>query len=301
MQGEQMIPSEIFEAYPDAEGRALLDGIILRDCHDVSFYRIGRSMYGAPLNAMIIGEGRGRVAFFGAHHALEGLTSNILYAFVYTISTLAKTGKGFAGVDARLLLRLCTLYVVPTVNPDGVELVRHGADSSPIGERLLRSFGCDYADWQANGRGVDLNHNYDFRFREYKELESERHILPGKSLYSGEYPESEPESHAVAAFIRALSPSLVISLHSQGEEVYSMPQAQRAEGLGKRFAKLCGYSYGIPSDTACFGGLCDYTGSVGIPSLTVEVGKGKNPLPIPYSRSCFYRILPGLFTLPTLV
>ena len=30
----------------------------------------------------------------------------------------------------------------------------------------------DFSHWQANARGVDLNHNYDSGFYEYKKIES---------------------------------------------------------------------------------------------------------------------------------
>ena len=296
-----MIPKELFEIYPDKEGRERINNIITRDCPAVSSYCIGKSMYGMPLDVLIVGNGGGRVAFFGAHHALEALTSNVLYAFVYNLSCASEQGKKVAGIDARLLLELCTFYVLPTVNPDGVELVRHGAGCSPISKRLEQLCGGDFSDWQANGRGVDLNHNYSFGFAEYKRLETERGITSGARLYSGEYPESEPESHSVAAFVRALAPSLVASLHSQGEEIYSMPRTAYGDRLGRRAAALCGYCHTVPSGTACFGGLCDYTGALGIPSLTVEVGRGRNPLPINDSRAAFYRILPCLARLPMLL
>ena len=52
----------------------------------------------------------------------------------------------------------------------------------------------DFTHWQANARGVDLNHNYDAGFLEYKQIEAEQGILGGgPTRYSGECPESEPE------------------------------------------------------------------------------------------------------------
>lgn len=300
------IPWELLETYPDDIGRQKIDDYLARVVGNdekcgvppcVCGYRIGRSILSRPIEAYIVGNGRRRVAFFGAHHALETVTANVLYAFVYMLLT----EKRLCGVDVAALLDSVTFYIVPMVDPDGAELVHNGCKESPMAQRLMAMSRGSYDNWQANARGVDLNHNYDFRFAEYKRVEADRGICPGARLWSGEYPESEPESHAVASLVRALSPSLVLSLHTQGEEVYCGLADSRGEKLGSLAADLCGYRFCRPTDTARFGGLCDYTGSLGIPSLTLELGRGVNPLPQSAARSCLLRVLPCLVRLPLLI
>lgn len=300
------IPCELFETYPDDIGRQIIGEKITRVAGNgeksdtppcICGYRIGRSILSRPIEAYIIGNGGRRVAFFGAHHALETVTANVLYAFVYILLTESRV----CDVDIAALLGSVTFYIVPMVNPDGAEFVHNGYIDSPLTGRLRAMSGGGLDNWQANARGVDLNHNYDFRFAEYKRLEIERGICPGARLWSGEYPESEPESRAVASFVRALAPSLVLSLHTQGEEVYCGLAGGRGERLGNIAESLCGYRFCRPNDTACFGGLCDYTGALGIPSLTLELGRGINPLPQSAARSCILRILPCLVRLPMLI
>ena len=154
--------------------------------------------------------------------------------------------------------------------------------------------------WQANARGVDLNHNFNCGFFEYKKTETERGITAGATLYSGEYPESEPESRAVASLVRVLSPIGVISLHSQGEEILH-GESEKLFRIGERMTELSGYPNAAPSGTAAYGGLCDYTSSIGIPSFTVEVGKGRNPLPINLLPRLYSRLYPLLLRFPTLL
>ena len=97
------------------------------------------------------------------------------------------------------------------------------------------------------------------------------------------------------------SPSAVIALHSQGEEIYAFPPSQKAVRVGKRLSDMTGYSLSVPEDTAAYGGLCDYTGSLGIPSFTLELGKGKNPLPESEVRGIFPRIRNAIALLPTIL
>ena len=101
--------------------------------------------------------------------------------------------------------------------------------------------------------------------------------------YSGDAPESEPETAALAAFVRSAKPRLVMSLHTQGEEIYYCGGGRELPGVraaALRLSSLSGYRIALPSGPAAYGGLCDYTtASLGIPSFTVECGRGENPLP----------------------
>lgn len=289
-----------FSSRPNDEGRARMEGV-LSELDSVGITRIGRSILGRDINAFSIGNGGGRVAIFGAHHALEFVTANILYAFVYAMADESFDICASLALDRGLLFDSFSYCVVPCVNPDGIEMHLGGCGEEPLLPRQTAMSGGDYSLWQANARGVDLNHNYEYDFGEYKRLEGQRNIQPGASLFSGEYPESEPESRSVAAFIRALAPMAVVSLHSQGEELYVQPGSDKAHRLGGRLSELTGYALSVPIDTARYGGLCDYTGSLGIPSVTYEVGKGTNPLPLSDAVGIFLRIHKSLALLPTLI
>jgi len=270
---------------------------VLAHAPRITSARIGRSILGEDIEVYYIGKGRVRVAYFAAHHAAESITCNLLFAFMHALLTDSVDLKGTA---RGALLRAFSFAFIPCVNPDGIELRLHGVGSSPLADRQQR-MADSFDTWQANGRGVDLNHNYDFGFYEYKRLESELGIAPGATRYSGEYPESEPESAACANFVRVFSPSAVVSLHSQGEELFYSPRDRRTGRIAERLSKILGYGIAAPEGCAEYGGLCDYTGALGIPSFTLEVGRGKNPL----SEGCIPGIAPSLFSalalLPTVL
>jgi g-D-glutamyl-meso-diaminopimelate peptidase len=161
--------------------------------------------------------------------------------------------------------------------------------------------GGDFSTWQANARGVDLNHNYDAGFEEYKRIEKEMGIVPGPSLFSGESPESEPEVRGVANLVRTLVPYAVVSLHTQGEEIYAYPRTKRQDRVAERLAELTGYKVAVADGTAGYGGLCDYTGALGIPSFTLELGRGTNPLSETELIKIFPRVADAIAILPTLL
>ena len=195
------------------------------------------------------------------------------------------------------------------LNPDGVDYQINGVSQDNIlYDRLIKMNGGsnDFHLWQANGRGVDLNHNYNCGFAEYKRLEYEMNIIDGApTKYSGESPESEAEVAYLCNYLRFNDNiGAVISLHSQGEEIYcesrgyAPPESIRNAQIARR---LTGYRIANTEGTASMGGLLDWvTRECGIPCLTLECGKGKNPLPSQQARRIYARIRPLLMSAPVM-
>ena len=244
--------------------------------------KIGKSILSRDIEYFRIGKGKRHIIIVGAHHAMEHITASVLYDFIDFITEKATRGEVYSGVNLAFLLKRFSFWIIPCLNPDGVEMQISGIQKTPLYERQLRMNGgsTDFSKWQANARGVDLNHNYNYGFFEYKRLEAMEGIGAGNTRYAGEYPESEPETRALAGFIRALAPDAVISFHTQGEEIYSKPDMEHVGRIAERLSRSVGYSHSCPTGLASYGGLCDYTGAaLGIPSFTVELGVGENPLP----------------------
>ncbi len=239
---------------------------------------IGKSIMGEPLWAVKIGKGTPVSLYVATHHAMEEITGRILLMFLEA-SLTAGTSPG-------------TVWLVPCLNPDGCRL-RYSPDPRGIlWERQLRMNGgkWDFNKWQANARGVDLNHNYPTGFWEYKQLERELGIgegAPGK--YSGVLPLSENESAALMDFIWTVRPQLVLTLHAQGREMYiGEPRDPLVTVWATVLARRIGYRLAKPEGTAVYGGLTDHLATLGIPAITVECGWGENPLP-PHSLGGVYR------------
>ncbi len=257
---------------------------------------IGRSLVGRPLPLIKIGKGKKSVLFVGTHHGMESITSLLLmkYAEEYCEAVSKKTKT--AGYYADFVFETRSIYIVPMLNPDGTELRIFGKDpENPLTDRLTVMSGGDFSRWQANGRGVDLNHNYNAGFSEYKTAEKSLGISGGcPTRFSGEHPESEPETSALCGFIRASDISMLMSLHTQGREIYADFKGNIPFGgtaIAKRLSSLSGYTVAKPEPAASCGGLKDwFISEFSRPAFTVECGKGVNPLPVSEAGSVYSEI-----------
>lgn len=270
---------------------------------------LGRSLLDRPIPMLRIGEGRRHVLYVGGHHGMEWLTGLLLLRFAAELCEGSLRDTYEYGISLRYLLRVRTFWIVPILNVDGVAIQIGGVGAGGIlGDRLLRMNGGsdDFSHWQANARGVDLNHNYDAGFAAYKKMEGEQGILGGCSTrYSGEHPESEPECAALCSLIRSLPLSVILTLHTQGEEIYTGAcggvRPPRLDSIARAAARLSGYTLCRPEGNAAYGGLTDWaTAIMGIPALTLECGRGENPLPITDGMSVYARLRQLFFMLPVL-
>ena len=77
---------------------------------------------------------------------------------------------------------------------------------------------------------------------------------------------------------------LILTLHTQGEEIYYRSGGKTLPGTyaaARKISSLCGYRLSEAEGLASYGGLTDWCiRSLGIPALTLECGKGVNPLPL---------------------
>jgi protein MpaA len=101
------------------------------------------------------------------------------------------------------------LWLVPTVNPDGLA-----------------------AGTRQNANGVDLNRNWPVDWK--------HNGVPWDGYYSGPRPLSEPENRAMRAFILRVKPALTIWYHQPLDVVYgSDPHV----AVLKHYARLTGWPY----------------------------------------------------------
>ena len=291
---------------PDAAERAAVLDELAGEYPILSRGLLGRSILGREIPLLRLGEGGTHLLYVGAHHGAEGMTAAFLLRFLSEFLSFHRAGRSTEGVDPAYLLSVRTLWIVPALNPDGVELCERGLPSAGfLSERIRRMNGGseDLSTWQANARGVDLNHNYDAGFSAYKGIEASLGILGGApTRYSGEYPESEPETASLARFIRSVPLSMILSFHTQGREIYFTSGGRALKGqaaVAARFAAMTGYRAAVPEGAAAYGGLTDWAvGRLGIPAFTVECGEGKNPLPETRFAPTYGEIRPLLFRAP---
>lgn len=270
-----------------------------------------RSILGRKIPLFTLGEGKRAVLYVAAHHGTEGIGAAVLLAFISDYLRHYEKGSTVFEYPMPYLFRERKIYLVPMLNPDGVEYAVNGVESeNPLRERLLamNKGSEDFSLWQANARGVDLNHNYDAGFGEYKQKEIEAGVINGAPTgYSGEFPESEPETAALCRFLRARREEIVgvLTLHTGGDEILcSCADTLTAKTMaaGRVLSRFTGYRLARPEGLAALGSLTDWCISVlARPAYTLKCGKSEAPLSTEESPKIYERLRRALFSFPFLV
>lgn len=84
---------------------------------------IGRSVLGKSLPAIKIGNGQKQVFYSSSFHANEWICSPLIMKFLADYCYCYVNNLPIYGVNARNIYNYCTIYIMPMVNPDGVDLV----------------------------------------------------------------------------------------------------------------------------------------------------------------------------------
>jgi len=252
---------------------------------------------GKPLIALRCGSGPRLIHINGSFHANEWITSALLMRFVADLSAAYCSGEQIGGQRVADLCRNVTLWAVPMVNPDGVELVQQGASPShPFHRQLIEWNGGSeqFSGWKANIRGIDLND----QFPAFWEEECKRRGIGGPAPrdYPGPYPLSEPEAVAIARFTETMAFDAVMALHTQGREIYwnyRDYEPAEAEHLAGRLGRVSGYK--PVKLTGSDAGYKDwFIHRFRRPGFTVEAGFGENPLPMSNFDNIYVELQPLL-------
>lgn len=259
---------------------------------------IGRSVLGKNLYYIRLGTGPVEVHYNASHHGLEWINTPVLMKFAEKFCQAYATGSTIRGYNVRDIWARSSIYIVPMVNPDGVDLVLEGLKpDNPYYRQLLQwnNTGQPFSQvWQANIRGTDLNRNYPASWAEAKAQEESLGITgPGPTRYGGPAPLSEPETQAMVNFTRQHDFRLVLAYHTQGEVIYWLYkdiQVPRARQIGEIFARASGYTLSETPYEAAYAGYKDwFIEEFRRPGYTIETGIGTNPLPISQFDSIYDR------------
>ncbi len=250
-------------------------------CHS-----LGKSVCGRDITAYSLGNYKEKVLFAGGFHSQEWLTCLVLLRFSERICESIKSKEKLSGVDISSALFSKGITIVPCVNPDGIEIVHHGAAAAGNFAELIDGITKGKLDsFNANAHGVDINHNFDAGWEILREIETENGIFgPSARRYGGHSPVSEPETEALVKFCERNYVTHAFAIHSQGEEIYwhygeKTPENSRT--MANIFSVCSGYTLVQNSGLASHGGFKDwFIEYFSRPAFTVEIGKGENPLPV---------------------
>ena len=225
------------------------------------------------------------VLFMGAHHGNEKPSYEVCLFFIqYMVEQYENTSLP----EVRAALDSTQIYVIPMVNPDGVEANTRKNCAPNHGPFGLNSTITSY--------GVNLNRNYgDPWFLSY--IFPARYYLPfilldSSSNYRGPYPFSENESKAVKNFVETHTISISLSYHTYGEFIIYpwMHTSKKTKddpvfrSVGENITLINNYRLYVKKDRLIplYGGTLGSSENwlyraAGIIAFTVEVCKQRTP------------------------
>ena len=257
----------------------------------IQIQNVGFSVLGKSIPVIKLGRGRKQVFYSASIHAQEWITSVLLMKFIEDYCLTYVNNSSLFGVKIRDLFTQTSIYIMPMVNPDGVDLV---TGFYPINSEIYRSFQSIAENfptisfpsgYKANFNGVDLNLQFPAGWNQAKEIKySQGFNKPSPRDFVGYGPLTEPESLAIYNFTLSYNFRLVIAYHTQGQEIYWQFQdfnPPNSEYIGNRLAQSSGYILAKTPYNSSFAGYKDwFIQEYNRPGYTVEAGIGKNPLPI---------------------
>lgn len=218
-------------------------------------FSIGSSVKGRPIIAYRFGTGANLIVYVGAMHGSEQNTKRLMDEWFNELNSSPDR------IPANR-----SIVIIPAASPDGYA----------TGSRL-------------NANGVDLNRN--FPASDWKQSVT----LPGSQTPTnagGSAPLSEPESRALAQFITANQPRLVMTFHSKAA-IVEANESGDSVAIGAQYARLARYR-AVPRSQTGVSFSHDTTGAMedwmrdrlGRPAIVVELlsydssefGRNKNAL-----------------------
>ncbi len=97
--------------------------LLLRTYPFLNVQTVGNSVLGKPIYVIKLGRGPNKVFYSASIHANEWITTPILMKFVEDYCMAYTQNSSIYGSSIRNLFNSSSIYIMPMVNPDGVDLV----------------------------------------------------------------------------------------------------------------------------------------------------------------------------------
>ena len=177
----------------------------------IKIYTAGYSEGGREILMYTLGNGEKKALITGAIHAREHITTKYLLKVTedYCNAYYSATGH-YGSYDIYKLLNEYTLYIIPCINPDGLEIIL----SNDIPEKNVRV--SKLSEYKANKKGVDLNRNFPIAW----EYINNGVTSPADYYFKGYNSGSARETQALMKLCLENDFSFMISVHIKGNCIF---------------------------------------------------------------------------------
>ncbi len=252
---------------------------------------VGNSVLRNPIYVVKLGKGPNKVFYSASIHANEWITSVVLMKFIENYCDAYVSNGSLYGYSIRDLFNRSSIYIMPMVNPDGVNLVTGSLPTNSYAYERALNIATQFpqipfpSGWKANINGVDLNLQFPAGWEQAKEIKyAQGFNQPAPRDFVGFGPLTEPEALAIYNFTLMHDFKLVLAYHTQGQEIYWQFQnfnPPNSLEIGQKLAQSSGYRLAETPYNSSFAGYKDwFIQNYNRPGYTIEAGIGENPLPI---------------------
>ncbi len=227
----------------------------------VSVFYPAKSVEERKIPVITLGRGSRAIFYSASIHASEFITTNILINMVDRYAAGYYSDSREPGyISFRELLDNVTFYIVPQINPDGVNIAQngyHASESYPVWTYSRQGLG--YAStYKANVRGVDLNRNFPYKWDPMKENGI---TWPCTKYFCGYEAASEPETVLMINLGQSIPWEMFADFHKFGETLYwidsdSSDHRERYGHVAERILDDSGYDDAGTENIEGFGGYC---------------------------------------------
>lgn len=177
----------------------------------LKFFTAGYSEAGKEIPMLTMGTGQKKAVIIGGIHAREHITTKYLLRVVEDYCYANEKGDGYIGLfDIKNLLSEYTIYVLPCVNPDGLEIIR-GREKAAKGVKIS-----DMEEYKANRNGVDLNRNFPLAWENIKNGVK----TPTTHFFKGYAPADQKETQVLMKLCEENNFVFALSIHIKGNCIF---------------------------------------------------------------------------------
>ena len=205
---------------------------------------IGSSVLGRSITLVKLGTGERKALVAAGMHSREGIGVTFTMRCIeeYAEAYYSKSGK-YGSYNVRDMLDEFTLYIVPLMNPDGLDIVNDNLDPIYSG---FTAEGFNRAKYKNNANGVNLNRNFPFMWGYSDDKEAVNVTTPDTLSYAGDYAGSEPETQAMMKLCNENEFEWLLDVHCRGNIIYYQDKYNEVTAADNRLASLlsrkCGFT-----------------------------------------------------------